>query len=198
MKRLLLAFGAAVSLATAGHAATITFDDLGCCYGPGEGYGLLPNMSFDGETLTYTSGDYLISFVGGPFSHIGDGTYVDQTLNWHDHPDNADDTTIYLARIDGGAFDLTSFDYSVDDHLWVSAAGHSTLALGGSGTGQSGLLNVRSVSFFADGYANQLDNIVVNAAAGVPEPASWALMLVGFGAVGGAMRGRRRSVVAFA
>ena len=32
----------------------------------------------------------------------------------------------------------------------------------------------------------------------VPEPASWALMLGGFGAIGGAMRSRRRAAVAFA
>ena len=32
----------------------------------------------------------------------------------------------------------------------------------------------------------------------VPEPASWALMLGGFGAIGGAMRSRRKAVVTFA
>jgi hypothetical protein len=32
----------------------------------------------------------------------------------------------------------------------------------------------------------------------VPEPASWALMLGGFGAIGGAMRSRRKSAVSFA
>jgi len=32
----------------------------------------------------------------------------------------------------------------------------------------------------------------------VPEPASWALMLGGFGLVGGAMRSRRRQAVSFA
>jgi len=35
-------------------------------------------------------------------------------------------------------------------------------------------------------------------AAGVPEPASWALMLGGFGLVGGAMRSRRTAAVTFA
>jgi len=32
----------------------------------------------------------------------------------------------------------------------------------------------------------------------VPEPASWAMMLGGFGLVGGAMRSRRKAAVSFA
>ena len=35
-------------------------------------------------------------------------------------------------------------------------------------------------------------------AAAVPEPSAWALMILGFGLVGGAMRARRRTTVAFA
>lgn len=37
-----------------------------------------------------------------------------------------------------------------------------------------------------------------NAAAAVPEPATWAMMVAGFGLVGGALRGRRRTKVSFA
>lgn len=59
-----------------------------------------------------------------------------------------------------------------------------------------------SVDF--SGVANQVafDNItlgdVIPGNPGVPEPASWAMMLAGFGIVGGAIRNRRRTVVTFA
>jgi hypothetical protein len=43
----------------------------------------------------------------------------------------------------------------------------------------------------ADQQGNLLDNIVVTT--GVPEPATWAMMLIGFGAVGFAMRRRKES-----
>jgi hypothetical protein len=33
--------------------------------------------------------------------------------------------------------------------------------------------------------------------AGVPEPASWAMVLIGFGAIGGAMRSRRKTAISF-
>lgn len=41
-------------------------------------------------------------------------------------------------------------------------------------------------------------NAIVDAPAGVPEPVSWAMMVGGFGLVGGAMRSRRKAAVTFA
>jgi hypothetical protein len=41
----------------------------------------------------------------------------------------------------------------------------------------------------SDTNAFEIDNIVVNSA--VPEPATWAMMLLGFGAIGFSMRRRR-------
>ncbi|MBS0479011.1 MAG: PEP-CTERM sorting domain-containing protein [Proteobacteria bacterium] len=46
-----------------------------------------------------------------------------------------------------------------------------------------------------------LDNFrvtAINATGGVPEPATWAMMLVGFGAVGGALRSRRKATPRYA
>ena len=49
------------------------------------------------------------------------------------------------------------------------------------------------------GYEN-LPSVAVSLSSGgaVPEPASWAMMLGGFGAIGGAMRARRKAAVSFA
>jgi hypothetical protein len=44
----------------------------------------------------------------------------------------------------------------------------------------------------ADPNRTLLDDLVINSNGGVPEPATWAMMLLGFGALGGAMRQRRR------
>ncbi|MBC9031812.1 PEP-CTERM sorting domain-containing protein [Sphingomonas sp. JC676] len=44
------------------------------------------------------------------------------------------------------------------------------------------------------GWAKITYDYTPNAAGAVPEPASWAMMMLGIGAVGGAMR-RRRSAV---
>jgi hypothetical protein len=37
---------------------------------------------------------------------------------------------------------------------------------------------------------------ITDVASGVPEPATWTLMLAGFGSLGGALRARRRRVTA--
>lgn len=53
-----------------------------------------------------------------------------------------------------------------------------------------------SFTFASAGGFQNFDNVNVNA---VPEPATWAMMLLGFGAMGASLRYRRRSVrVAFA
>jgi hypothetical protein len=55
-----------------------------------------------------------------------------------------------------------------------------------------------TVSGFSDGPQTLTTYAKMGAGAGaVPEPASWALMLGGFGAIGGAMRSRRKAAVSF-
>ncbi|MEO5493569.1 MAG: PEPxxWA-CTERM sorting domain-containing protein, partial [Sphingomonas sp.] len=52
-----------------------------------------------------------------------------------------------------------------------------------------------------DDEAWGLDNFrvtAINATGGVPEPATWAMMLVGFGAIGGALRSRRKATLRYA
>ena len=56
------------------------------------------------------------------------------------------------------------------------------------------------ITTFTGGFGTGLVTATSSAvaAAAVPEPASWALMLGGFGAIGGALRSRRKTAIAFA
>jgi hypothetical protein len=59
----------------------------------------------------------------------------------------------------------------------------------------TGLAGAQSFAFAADTRGNVwFDNFSATATAPVPEPATWAMMVLGFGVAGGAMR-RRRSTV---
>lgn len=53
--------------------------------------------------------------------------------------------------------------------------------------------NIGGLRFRSDGNAFEMDNFAIGA---VPEPATWALFVLGFGALGGAMRRRSRAMVA--
>jgi len=62
------------------------------------------------------------------------------------------------------------------------------------------MASLEKLSIFGDwngGEIASLDNVVMQSTAAVPEPASWAMMIVGFGAVGMTMR-RRPTQVRFA
>jgi hypothetical protein len=59
----------------------------------------------------------------------------------------------------------------------------------------SDMANAAKLQFRSSGNAFEFDNVAVQAA--VPEPATWAFMIGGFGLVGSAMR-RRRTAVSFA
>ena len=77
------------------------------------------------------------------------------------------------------------------------------ITFGFDGKGQIGGIIFRSsgIAFEFDSIAVGLDRALPTAGLAVtpaPEPASWAMMLAGFGAIGGAMRGRRKTAVAFA
>ena len=64
-------------------------------------------------------------------------------------------------------------------------------------TGTSGVLAFSTANNAGDNDSG-LDNVrITGEVAAVPEPASWALMLAGFGAIGGAMRSRRKAAVSF-
>jgi hypothetical protein len=101
----------------------------------------------------------------------------------------------FWALRDGGPFDQYTFFYSDS-----TSANFLLDALGASGWNQynvtSNLAAGKSLTGFAifgtsPGPA-YLDDFVINTGAAVPEPSTWAMVLLGFGAIGFAMRRSRR------
>ena len=90
-------------------------------------------------------------------------------------------------RVDAGG--ATYSDYAFDiTGTGPSNMGWRTESYGFTAAGSSTTLTFTSLTHTAGGAA--LDNVRVSAA--VPEPASWALMVIGFGGLGAALRSRRR------
>ncbi|WP_353200316.1 PEPxxWA-CTERM sorting domain-containing protein [Sandarakinorhabdus sp.] len=132
--------------------------------------------------------------------------------------------TTTVTKVDGGLFDFISVDLAdgFNNMNYFPATGFNrqggdvlfTFTTGSGSTTQTitidgipglqtftfNMTGLTSVSYLPqttfNGYI-QADNFVVSAATGaVPEPASWAMLIAGFGLTGAAMRRRRTAVAA--
>jgi hypothetical protein len=64
--------------------------------------------------------------------------------------------------------------------------------------GNAGTLNFRFGSLDEDNVGPLLDNVRLDVTSAVPEPMTWALMIFGFGAIGGVLRTSRKRPAALA
>ena len=134
------------------------------------------------------------------------------STNGHDAGDLLASVSKTLAAAAGwhdAAMDFTfqSGDYYVinferADHQWLDGVGTHYAWEGGNTAVSYGPFTV--VEGFADSPPNNGNPLIpymrmsTDASAAVPEPASWAMMLGGFGLVGGALRSRQKAAVSFA
>jgi len=185
---------AAVSLtAVAVQAAPITSDTLG------------PQVTFDTASAGYVNGSISgsgMTLSGGYNAPIGFGlSYVD--IPGPIRLDFSTPTTGFGFQFISNDVDVIVSAYDSSNGLLesdiFSIAGLSTVNFGYP-QGYAGIDGLSGISYAI--ITTQLgSNSVyvgpVNAAA-APEPVSWALMVGGFGLVGGAMRSRRKTAVSFA
>ena len=203
MRTLILALGLAAA-ATGASATTVIYKPG--VFGPPAGYTLFDNFNTDAGQDRVTGSKFLFPTGSKP------GQYIAPT----------GDTTPYLAVLGGGSASINfginvksfSFDYStVDTYNNIAIRYTDGGSQNYSGTFILGSLpsGVTSGSFIVNGdgraikgltlstSANsfEVDNLATSGNLGtVPEPASWAMMVAGFGLVGFATRNRRRTVVA--
>ncbi len=176
-------------IAAPASAAMLTFDAVGT----------LSNYVEDGFTVNAVSGVVTYNSYGNP----GGSLYAQSS--------GAFDITggyFTLGSFDGGSGSATrqTQNFTVTGYLGnaqayvsnftrVGTAGFQTFYNPGSAVVVDRLVFAISNT----GFSVNVDNIFLNPAAapvvpGVPEPASWAMMLFGFGATGFAMRRRGRDL----
>jgi hypothetical protein len=204
-------------LAAISGAATDTFDDLGIqyygtsmtrtvgdysyqlsanpdgLYGAGEnGDGWISTNSKVDE-ISFSNFTGGVSAIGGYFfGSNANGGYADVVLM----------SLSFLDR-DGveTAFELPSYPTESTFFGFVSSTGLQSLTIGVPGFPSDGMTPEQIAAYQQWPTAN---DIILGQSPqdappppAVPEPASWALMLAGFGLVGGALRGRRTAAVSF-
>jgi hypothetical protein len=211
LKTALVAATASIALALSGaaHAATVVFDST---------FENLPGGPTPGTFTTPATAD---GWTGGDFAG-GDNHGIELQNNVAGAPAadggavfvelDTDQNSSMSRTIGAGTYQL-SFLYSprpgnpatsngIEVFLnGVELAPPGLLALAGGATTQWSTISVPTftakagdvLTFSAEGTSDSLggyvDNITLSA---VPEPATWAVMLMGFGGLGVAMRSRRR------
>ena len=207
---LLPALAAATLFSFPAHADIVDFEDLVA--------GAEYNSPLTSGGLTFTNagdGTGVDSFLTTPYGGFIESANGTTTLI----PNFFDSVTTVTAG--GSLFTLSSFDWSdplnfADDPIslvftFTFGNGTSTTTyfadfIDGMQTETVGLSGLSSFSFYATGsfFAEntiQLDNIVydLDATGVIPEPATWAMMIGGIGAAGGALRRRKvRTSVTYA
>ena len=204
MRRLLLMALGATALATTSAANATSFvGSTGGCFGTGCTPTSTASLITGTSNLTFTSGTFNVTDSGG-IAPIGSGIPPTDTLGFFSLTGGTGTTAIsspftllvnftspgsvagngtYFAAVSGSVTDGTAggvdIDFDNTPHLFTSAAGPFTLA-------------VRDLSVTNGG----LNTPITGTIRAVPEPATWAMMLLGFAGIGFAMRRRRQPVLA--
>jgi len=145
----------------------------------GQGLYLVANGATTANTTVYASSS--IAVIAGKSYTFG-GFFSNA---YADSPAQID----FLVSLDGGpATSIGTYTIAAGAGVWNGASFNFN-----SGTATSAVLSFVDLNLAGDGNDFGIDDITLTA---VPEPATWGLMIVGFGLVGFAARRRRTAVAA--
>lgn len=201
-KMAIIASAAALALSSVSAEAALVVD-TGAAPATGPNYTLAPTQDLAGyftlgSAITVTSVKGFINGTGGSTGTIR--IYSDAAL-----PDNAN--LLFSSTFTTVATPIEGLWQGVTGQNWALAAGNYWVSF--SSTGDDGMFDgvaspLANYAYTGSGNWNQYSalNVGVQIESGtgaVPEPATWAMMIGGFGMVGGSMRYRRRKItVSFA
>jgi choice-of-anchor C domain-containing protein len=134
----------------------------------------------------------LSALGAGSLSQILSGLTIGQTyqvtFDLAGNPDAGSSTKVAVVT-DGGTTSTYDFLQGANSK---SSMGWTTHTFNFKATGENATLTFSSAE--ENAYGPALDNVSISGA--VPEPATWAMMIVGFGVVGASLRNRRRALAA--
>lgn len=191
MKKQILGIAAIVGALALSSAQATPIDFSGAAEGGNYTY---TSQSFNGPEYYIAQGFKFTS--AGDEGHFHENFFGDGTVLMHDNTPGDPDTWV-LSRVGGGTFDLTSFTTAggtgTNLHWFTNL--NATGGIAADGLNTLNLFGITSLSFSLvnAGAFGGMDQFVVNEStppAGVPEPASLALLGLGLAGIGFARRKR--------
>lgn len=205
MKSLLAALTAIAVLgagSTAGAAAVLDFDDLGQA-GTGKNYIRQNNFKYEGFNF------YSTYSLDPNFFTLGEDDPANADPDGATFSHNWDRYEVNITKADNSLFDLFSIDLADKFNVGAGHAGRfrfvyadnhqeelsfttdSNVGLETFVVNKTGL---KAFLYYADAGV-QIDNMALEGSVtAVPEPATWAMMILGFAGVGSVVRTRRRTL----
>lgn len=183
-------------------------------YNPGYGGPTIHDVNANGEITWWSPGQ------NSNVTHVGSGTITTPFANYSFYPSAFnggynDDSHGFMGAVISGVFNLATpeavtFSFGADDDAFLAVDGTIVAQEGGIHGVSSAPVTTSTLGvgshvvklFYVDrnvtgaGLYFNVDStdITVTNPPSVPEPASWAMMVCGFGLVGGALRRRRTAV----
>lgn len=207
MIRSALVLFASTALATAASAATITFDE----FAPDNTNGAIPAGRYAALGVTFVGTDDGSTWggnsAGNPGNWLLEGTNGAAFSGFNG--DSYSQTLTFASQFSFFSLDAARSSGSIDGVITLQAfngatlVGTTSVALGAinqwSTLSFSGLFDRVTYTGTGSGFHPfGVDNLVFeNRAGAVPEPASWMMMIAGFGLAGGAIRRRRTTGARF-
>ena len=211
MRKSLISVILAASLPVAANAATVvngsfengtnpgSFTTIGMCSSAITGWSVLSgNVDYIGSYWQASDGVRSVDLSGNSVGTLGQtvtgltaGQSYKVTFDVSRNPDGGTNPRTGVFKAGGQTFNFSYSDASSNraNMKWQTVS-YSFLA-----TGATALISFSSDVSGGCCFGPALDNVRI---AAVPEPASWAMMIGGFALLGGALRRRRRTPVAFA
>jgi len=203
MKNLIAALGAIAvlgSASAASAAAVLDFDDLAQA-GAGKNYIRQNNLKYEGFNF------YSTYSLDPNFFTLGEDDPANADPDGATFSHNWDQYEVNITKADNSLFDLFSIDFADKFNTGASHAGRMRFVYAdntqeeiffntdnkvGLETFVVNKTGLKAFLYYADAGV-QIDNLALEGVAAVPEPATWAMMILGFGGVGATLRRRRHS-----
>jgi hypothetical protein len=187
---------AALSVGTAANAAQFIGTTTGC-FGlnctPGTSEASLSGLTFNGGSFNQADADGYLG-LGGLTDNLGTFTLSTLPTNY-----SSEKFTLFVNFTSPAGSGSTSVPATLIGNVKVNSAGGLTvnfnndpIAFNPAG-GAPFTLSVNDVAVTAGAGAQAVNGQILTSTPAVPEPATWGMMLIGFGAIGAAMRRKQAS-----
>jgi hypothetical protein len=167
-------------------AAGFTFTQNSAAYTRNGSAGLDPGVTAP-PPADSAAGDYYETVLGGGSATLTSIKGLKEFSFYLGSPDSYNSVVFKFVTLGGSSTTLNGSD------IWGNGINYGgNQSVGKTVVYTFGPAPVKSITFSSTGNSFEFDKLAGTA---VPEPASWALMIMGFGAAGAMLRGKRRQGV---